>query len=117
MIKKLVCFYPNIIGSKSPKVVANTSFLCYNISIDGKEILPILKSKTSVYIAYLIMKLLNLKQVADRYVCNPKTITRKVSAGILPKPIVLWHRSNGTSAANRWREQDLINFEKGITEW
>ena len=117
MIKKLVCFYPDIIGSKSPRIVANTSFLCYNISIDGKEIPPLLKSKTSVFLYLLSMKLLSLKQVADRYVCNPKTITRKVSAGILPKPIVLWQRSNGTSAANRWREQDLINFEKGITEW
>ena len=112
-----MCFYPDIIGSKSERMVANTSFSCYNIGIDEKEILPLLKSKTSVFLYFLSMKLLSLKQVADRYVCNPKTITRKVSAGILPKPIVLWHRSNGTSAANRWREQDLINFEKGVREW
>ena len=117
MIKKLVCFYPDIIGAKFPRMVANTRFLYYNIGIDGKEIPPLLKSKTSVFLYFLIMKLLNLKEVADRYVCNPKTITRKVSAGILPKPIVLWHRSNGTSAANRWREQDLIKFDEGEREW
>ena len=63
------------------------------------------------------MQLLNLQQVADRYVCCTKTITRKVYVGIMPPPIVLWERSDGTSGANRWREQDLIKFDEGEREW
>ena len=103
---------------KSLKTVANTGKKCYNISIDGEELRPLKKSKTSVYISnFLIMKLLNLKQVADRYVCCTKTITRKVNSGVMPPPIVLWERSDGKSAANRWREQDLIHFDQGVRVW
>ena len=52
--------------------------------------------------------------MAARYGCSTRTITRKVSAEVMPKPIVLWHRIDGTSAANRWREQDLVKFEGGL---
>ena len=99
---------------KSLKSIDITSKKCYNISIDGKEITPLKTSNTSAYITYILMKLLNLKQVADRYCCCTKTITRKVNSGLMPQPIVLWHRSDGTSAANRWREQDLIHFENTL---
>ena len=108
-----------IIAHKSLRSVDITRKKCYNISIDGKEITPLKASKTSGYIFFnlLTMELLNLKQVANRYVVSTKTITRKVSAGIMPAPIVLWERSDGTSAANRWREQDLIKFDAGEREW
>ena len=108
-----------ITAHKSLRSLDITKKKCYNISIDGKEITPLKTSKTSgnIIFNFLIMELLNLKQVANRYVVSTKTITRKVSAGIMPPPIVLWERSDGTSAANRWREQDLIKFDAGEREW
>ncbi len=102
----------------SLKTVDITRKKCYNITIDGEERRPLTKSKTSVYIRnFLIMNLLNLRQVADRYVCCTKTVLRQVNSGVMPPPIVLWERSDGKSGANRWREQDLIKFEQGVREW
>ena len=99
---------------KSLRSLDITDKSCYNNSIDEKEIHPLIKPRASLFISIPIMKLLSLKQVAARYGCSTRTITRKVSAEVMPKPIVLWHRSDGTSAANRWREQDLVKFDGGL---